>query len=75
MTAQLADDNALSGPVHSWDAEATLSDFDGRWELSGWVKNIEDNSAETYAFSSFAGRSFYRQAPTTFGVSLRYNLF
>lgn len=75
MTAQLADDNALSGPVHSWDAEATLSDFDGHWELSGWVKNIEDSNSETYAFSSFAGRSFYRQAPTTFGVSLRYNLF
>ena len=75
MTAQLADDNALSGPVHSWDAEATLSDFNGRWQVSGWVKNIEDSSAETYAFSSFAGRSFYRQAPTTFGVSVRYNLF
>ncbi|UHQ54033.1 TonB-dependent receptor [Microbulbifer sp. YPW16] len=75
MTAQLADANALSGPVHSWDAEATLSDFDGRWELGAWVKNIEDSSAETYAFSSFAGRSYYRQAPTTFGMSVRYNLY
>ncbi|MBY6211400.1 TonB-dependent receptor [Microbulbifer agarilyticus] len=75
MTAQLADANALSGPVHSWDAEATLSDGDERWQVSGWIKNIEDSSAETYAFSSFAGRSYYRQAPTTFGVSVRYNFF
>ncbi|HEY8568119.1 TonB-dependent receptor, partial [Microbulbifer sp.] len=75
MTAQLADDNALSGPVHSWDAEATLSAMDERWLVSGWIKNIEDSSAETYAFSSFAGRSFYRQMPTTFGLSVRYNLF
>ena len=75
MTAQLADDNALSGPVHSWDAEATLSDMGERWEVSGWIKNIEDSSSETYAFSSFAGRSYYRQAPTTFGVSVRYNIF
>ncbi|WGL15320.1 TonB-dependent receptor [Microbulbifer bruguierae] len=75
MTAQLADDNALSGPVHSWDAEAALTDNGERWELSGWIKNIEDSSAETYAFSSFAGRSYYRQAPTTFGISVRYNIF
>lgn len=75
MTAQLADDNALSGPVHSWDAEASLSDADERWQVAGWIKNIEDSSAETYAFSSFAGRSYYRQAPTTFGVSVRYNIF
>ncbi|AOS96406.1 Pesticin receptor precursor [Microbulbifer aggregans] len=75
MTAQLADDNALSGPVHSWDAEAALSDTNESWRVSAWIKNIEDSSAETYAFSSFAGRSYYRQAPTTFGLSLRYNFY
>ncbi|MFC6632535.1 TonB-dependent receptor [Microbulbifer taiwanensis] len=75
MTGQLADANALSGPVRSWDAEAALSDTAEQWRLSAWIKNIGDEDGETYAFSSFAGRSFYRQAPTTFGISVRYNFY
>ncbi|SDZ93043.1 TonB-dependent receptor [Microbulbifer marinus] len=75
MTAQLADANALSGPVSSWDAEAALSDAAEQWRFSAWVKNIGDEDGETYAFSSFAGRSFYRQMPTTYGVSVKYSFY
>ena len=72
MVAQLADANALSGTVESWNAEAYLSDIDGQWKVSLWAKNIADNDAETYSFSSFAGRAFYRQQPRTYGIRAKY---
>lgn len=74
MSAQLADANAVTGPLSSWDARLSLYDHNERWTSSLWVKNIEDSSAESYSFSSFAGRAFYRQMPTTYGLSVRFNL-
>ncbi len=71
MVAQLADANAESDAVSSWDAQVSLTDEASGWKVAAWIKNIEDNDAETYSFSSFAGRSYYRQQPTTFGVSVR----
>ena len=73
ISAQLADANAITGPLDAWNAKISLSDRDEVWTASAWVKNIEDNSAESYAFTSFAGRSYYSQAPTSYGINLRYN--
>lgn len=71
MVAQLADANAENEAVSSWDAQVSLHNEDEGWKVAAWIRNIEDNDAETYSFSSFAGRSYYRQSPMTFGVSLR----
>ena len=72
QVAQLADANAQYGPVKSWDAQISLSKEDGTWDVSLWGKNLSGNDAETYAFSSFAGRSVYRQKPASYGVTFKY---
>lgn len=73
QVAQLADSNAEYGPVKSLDAQVSLGDEEGDWEVTLWGKNLEDNEAETYSFSSFAGRAVYRQKPTTYGITVNYN--
>ncbi|MDM3871598.1 TonB-dependent receptor [Porticoccus sp. W117] len=72
QVAQLADANAEYGPVKSLDAQITLEQVDGSWEVALFGKNITDNDSETYSFSSFAGRSVYRQKPATYGVKFKY---
>lgn len=72
QVAQLADSNAEYGPVKSWGAQVSLSDQAAIWDVTLWAKNLAGDNAETYSFSSFAGRSIYRQQPETYGVTVRY---
>ncbi len=75
MVAQLADANAESETIKSLDAQITLSNEASMWAVTAWAKNLNDNDSESYSFSSFAGRSFYRQTPLTYGVSFRYDFY
>ncbi len=71
--AALGDPNTGYGPISSVDAQFSLADASDRWAVTLWGKNLEGNEAETYAFSGFAGRVVYRQQPTSYGVTFRYN--
>lgn len=71
--AALGDPNTGYGPVSSLDAQLSLEDAAGKWNVTLWGKNLENNDAETYAFSGFAGRVVYRQQPASYGVTFRYN--
>jgi iron complex outermembrane receptor protein len=75
QVAQLADSNAEYGPVESWNASVSLSDGAANWSVALWAKNLAGDEAETYSFSSFAGRTVYRQKPETYGVTLRYAFY
>ncbi|UTW45222.1 TonB-dependent receptor [bacterium SCSIO 12696] len=72
QVAQLADANAEYGPVKSLGAQVSLAQADGKWQATLFGKNITDDDAETYSFSSFAGRSVYRQKPATYGIKFKY---
>ncbi|GAB3112214.1 TonB-dependent receptor [Aestuariicella hydrocarbonica] len=71
--AALGDPNTGYGPISSLDAQFSLTNADDQWAVTLWGKNLEGNEAETYAFSGFAGRVVYRQQPTSYGVTFRYN--
>jgi len=71
--AALGDPNTGYGPVGSVDTVLTIRDAADVWSVSVWGKNLEDNDAETYAFTGFAGRVVYRQMKTSYGMSLNYN--
>ena len=75
QVAQLADSNAEYGPVESWNASVSLSNDAANWSVTLWAKNLAGDEAETYSFSSFAGRTVYRQKPETYGVTLRYAFY
>ena len=75
QVAQLADGNAEYGPVKSWGAQVSLSGQAAIWDVTLWAKNLAGDNAETYSFSSFAGRALYRQQPETYGVTLRYAFY
>jgi iron complex outermembrane receptor protein len=75
QVAQLADSNAQYDAVKSWDAQVSLSDEAAIWDVTLWAKNLTGNDADTYAFSSFAGRAAYRQKPETYGITLRYAFY
>jgi iron complex outermembrane receptor protein len=63
-----ADDYAV------WNARASISSADDRWELAVWGKNLSDNEYEQFvvfiAFSQAAYQSF--APPRTFGATLSY---
>ncbi|TRX57845.1 TonB-dependent receptor [Thalassomonas sp. M1454] len=73
--AQLADDNAEYGPVSSLNGLVSLSSDEDNWTVSLWARNLLDDDAETYSFTGFAGRTVYRQKPTTFGLTVKYNYY
>ena len=75
QVAQLADSNAEYGPVESWNAAVSLSDAASNWDVALWARNLAGDEAETYSFSSFAGRTVYRQQPQTYGITLRYAFY
>ena len=66
--AQLSDVNAQYGPVESLDAIIAFTNENNGFSIGAYGKNITSNSAETYAFSSFAGRAVYRQKPVEYGI-------
>jgi iron complex outermembrane recepter protein len=73
--AQLADSNAEYGPIEDLGVRVSLTHADDDLSFSLWGKNLQNNDAETYAFTGFAGRTVYRQQPTTYGVNVKYNFF
>jgi iron complex outermembrane receptor protein len=73
--AQLADSNAKYGPVSSLNALISLSSDADAWTVSLWARNLQDNDAQTYSFTGFAGRTVYRQQPATFGMTFKYDYY
>jgi len=73
--AQLADSNAKYGPVSSLNALISLSSEEDAWTVTAWARNLQDNDAETYSFTGFAGRTVYRQQPATFGLTFKYDYY
>lgn len=73
--AQLADANAKYGSVSSLDGLVSLSSDEDPWTVTLWARNLLDNDAETYSFTGFAGRTVYRQKPTTFGLTFKYDYY
>ncbi|NIB39936.1 TonB-dependent receptor [Pseudomaricurvus alkylphenolicus] len=71
--AQLADANAQYGEIESLDAMISFNSSDETLSVSLWGRNLQNNDADTYSFTGFAGRTVYRQQPTTYGVNVKYN--
>ncbi|MEW5250655.1 TonB-dependent receptor [Microbulbifer sp. 2201CG32-9] len=73
--AQLADSNAEYGPVEDLGVRVSLIHVDEDLSFSLWGRNLQDDDSVTYAFTGFAGRTVYRQQPTTYGASVKYSFF
>lgn len=57
------------------NARASYTSGDGAWELTVWIKNIEDQDRKAYSLDlgQIGGSTAVFQPPQTFGVNVKYN--
>lgn len=73
--------NTAGDRIDSWmqiNASATYTSNDGKMEITGWVRNLQDNDNVTgmYLTSDTSGffRNYFLTEPRIAGVSIRYSL-
>tara|TARA_R110002096_G_scaffold436035_1_gene665517 strand:- start:11966 stop:14176 length:2211 start_codon:yes stop_codon:yes gene_type:complete len=74
QVAALSDPDAHYGPTSNLNAQVSIGAEDGKWKVIAWGRNLEDNDSETYAFNGISGRTSYRQQPSTYGLTFRYEI-
>ena len=57
------------------DLRAGINSSDGRWVLTGWMKNATDELIPINAFELFGTLYYKYSAPRTYGVTFRYNFY
>ena len=58
-----------------WNARVSFTSIHERWNISGWIKNIEDKEylAEAYDFSSNGWDLLIHGTPQTYGVDITFS--
>ncbi len=76
--AFLPDDTIAQRAHWLHNLRLTWRDQEGRIELAGWVRNLENEAVKTFAFdgSSFLSTTIYYVGdPRTYGMSLQFSFF
>lgn len=74
QAALLGDPNAIYGALQDLGASIGISSLGEKgWSFELWVRNLTNQSTNTYSFTSFyGGKTFYRQIPRSFGGVVGY---